>query len=87
MTFSIWLGAGGRVPGAGAADRVLSVGHGRGRGHALLRAAVPQTDPATRRRRDLHHGLLDARLRHHAPAIPVSSSDLHKSKRKLYYHT
>lgn len=64
--------AGRRVPGADPADRVVPVGHGRGRGHALLRAAVPQAHPEARLRRDLHHGLVDAPLHHHSSAVQVS---------------
>lgn len=63
--------AGGSVPGADPADRVVPVGHGRGRGHALQRAAVPQAHPAPRRRRPAHHGRLDARLRHLASRLQV----------------
>lgn len=67
----VWMWSGGRVPRTDPADRVVPVGHGRGRGHALLRAAVPQADPAPRARRHRHHGRLDAPVRHLAPAIQV----------------
>lgn len=64
--------AGRRIPGADPADRVVPVGHGRGRGHALLGAAVPEAHPEARLGRDLHHGHLDAPLHHYTPQLQVS---------------
>lgn len=60
------------IPRANTTDRVVPVGHGRGRRYTLLGAAVPQTDPTTRLGRDIHHGRLDAQVYYHTPAVQVS---------------
>lgn len=63
---------GRRIPGSDPAYRVLPVRDGRGRGHALLRAAIPQADLATRGWRDPHYGGVDAGFRHEPSALQVS---------------
>lgn len=60
------------IPRINPSDRVVLVGHGCGRRHSLLGAAVPQADPTTCFGRNFYHGRLDAQVCYHAPSIQVS---------------